>query len=236
MKVLSDLIQCIVLMHLLDAIWLATAVYFAFAPFGNRLGKIMLCFSNLLNGIMVFSFIGFYLGELAGFFAWGVIWFVVWLILLLFVRCESVQLFIFSIWTCVRFLLILGYNMVPIQAEADELIVFIWVAGIGGALAFVLIYPIRYKTVLTKNILFSFYGSCLLAGVLYDWIFDTSLSLHKFMMSEGDEWVNFFKITGKVVLDYDNSDRMLFYVTMFVLLIVSSLITRMFYVKRSQKA
>ena len=103
-------------------------------------------------------------------------------------------------------------------------------------MAFVLIYPIRYKTVLIKNILFSFYGSCLLAGVLYDWIFDTSMSLHKFMMSEGDEWVNFFKITGKVVLDYDNSDRMLFYVTMFVLLIVSSLITRLFYVKRSRKA
>ena len=77
--------------------------------------------------------------------------------------------------------------MVPIQAEADELIVFIWAAGIGGALAFVLIYPIRYKTVLIK------------------------------------------------ILDYDNSDRMLFYVTMLILLIVSSLITRMFYVKRCQK-
>ena len=70
MKVLSDLIQCSVLMHLLDAIWLATAVYFAFAPFGDRLGEIMLCFSNLLNGIMVFSFIGFiwvsWLGSLSG--------------------------------------------------------------------------------------------------------------------------------------------------------------------------
>ena len=58
MKVLSDLIQCSVLMHLLDAIGFATAFYFAFAPFGDRLGKIMLCFSNLPNGIMVFSFIG----------------------------------------------------------------------------------------------------------------------------------------------------------------------------------
>lgn len=58
--------------------------------------------------------------------------------------------------------------MVQIQVEADELIVFIWAAGIGGALAFVLIYPIRYKTVLIK------------------------------------------------ILDYDNSDRMLFYVTMLI--------------------
>ena len=49
MKVLSDLIQCSVLMHLLDAIWFATAVYFAFAPFGDRLGEIMLCFANCVK-------------------------------------------------------------------------------------------------------------------------------------------------------------------------------------------